>query len=210
MAAAMAAFRDTVIERRHDVEQKNVETRAQEAKCTARARSVMNLASSADPLRFHRTRKRHQPHAHRLRARCGDRCKFAGPDRAPCGAHGSLNRRPKRRWLNCSSRARWRDSTCWIAIATVSTARRTDEPSLPRHDRLRGHDQVYQAFISRLVDQRSASTPFGGCSEGHPGLSLHLLAVLRVRRREVMILPRNTTPNARFMPAIESGRPGTR
>ena len=52
MAAAMAAFRDTVIERRHDVEQKNVETRAQEAKCTARARSVMNLASSADPLRF--------------------------------------------------------------------------------------------------------------------------------------------------------------
>lgn len=52
MAAAMAAFRDTVIERRHDVEQKDVETRAQEAKCTARARNVLILASSADSLRF--------------------------------------------------------------------------------------------------------------------------------------------------------------
>jgi hypothetical protein len=52
MAAAMAVFRDTVIERRHDVEQKDVETRAQEAKCTARARNVLIPASSADSLRF--------------------------------------------------------------------------------------------------------------------------------------------------------------
>lgn len=42
------------------------------------------------------------------------------------------------------------------------------------------------------------------------GFRLHLLAVFRVRKREVMTLPRNTSPNARFMPAIENGRPGRR
>lgn len=49
--------------------------------------------------------------------------------------------------------------------------------------------------------------------EGHrqpPGFRLHLLAVFRVRKREVMTLPRNTSPNASFMPAIENGRPGKR